>query len=78
MKADGKKTRENYFKFPEWNGNRNILRAACKVKIFLRRFFQQQFKRSCSPDGVQATCISLSPRGAWQMPSDTIAKLWLK
>ena len=48
------------------------------LKIFLRRFFQQQFKRSCSPDGVQATCISLSPRGAWQMPSDAIAKLWLK
>ena len=31
MKADGKKTRENYFKFPEWNGDRNILRAACKA-----------------------------------------------
>jgi NAD+ synthase (glutamine-hydrolysing) len=48
------------------------------LKIFLRRFFQQQFKRSCSPDGVQSTCISLSPRGTWQMPSDAIAKLWLK
>ena len=48
------------------------------LKIFIQRFFQQQFKRSCSPDGVQATYISLSPRGAWQMPSDAIAKLWLK
>ena len=48
------------------------------LAIFLKRFFQQQFKRSCSPDGVQATAISLSPRGAWQMPSDAIAELWLK
>ena len=48
------------------------------LKIFLRRFFQQQFKRSCSPDGVQATAVSFSPRGSWQMPSDAIAALWLE
>ena len=47
------------------------------LKIFLKRFFQQQFKRSCSPDGAQVTAISLSPRGAWQMPSDSSAQLWL-
>ena len=47
------------------------------LQIFLKRFFQQQFKRSCSPDGVQATEISLSPRGAWSMPSDAIGTLWL-
>ena len=48
------------------------------LKIFLKRFFQQQFKRSCSPDGVQATAVSFSPRGAWQMPSDAAAALWLE
>jgi NAD+ synthase (glutamine-hydrolysing) len=48
------------------------------LRIFLRRFFQQQFKRSCSPDGVQATAVSFSPRGSWQMPSDAIAALWLE
>ncbi len=48
------------------------------LKIFLKRFFQQQFKRSCTPDGVQATAISLSPRGSWQMPSDAAAALWLE
>lgn len=41
------------------------------LKIFIRRFFSQQFKRSCMPDGPKVTEISLSPRGAWQMPSDS-------
>ena len=40
------------------------------LKTFMRRFMIQQFKRSCSPDAPQATAISLSPRGAWCMPSD--------
>ncbi len=47
------------------------------LSIFCRRFFTQQFKRSCLPDGPQVGCISLSPRGAWQMPSDASANLWL-
>ncbi|MDR2686970.1 MAG: NAD(+) synthase [Oscillospiraceae bacterium] len=46
--------------------------------IFLRRFFSQQFKRSCSPDGPRVCGVSLSPRGAWQMPSDASAQLWLE
>ncbi len=41
-----------------------------RLSTFLRRFVQQQFKRSCSPDGPQVTEISLSPRGGWVMPSD--------
>ncbi len=45
--------------------------------IFLRRFFSQQFKRSCLPDGPAVCDVSLSPRGAWQMPSDASAALWL-
>ena len=45
---------------------------------FFRRFFQQQFKRSCLPDGPKVGSISLSPRGDWRMPSDAMATLWLK
>lgn len=45
---------------------------------FFRRFFQQQFKRSCLPDGPKVGSISLSPRGDWRMPSDAVSTLWLK
>lgn len=47
------------------------------LKAFYRRFFSQQFKRSCLPDGPKVGTISLSPRGDWRMPSDASAKLWL-
>lgn len=47
------------------------------MKIFYKRFFTQQFKRSCMPDGVKVGSISLSPRGDWKMPSDATSKLWL-
>lgn len=47
------------------------------LRIFCRRFFQQQFKRSCLPDGPKVGSVSLSPRGDWRMPSDAIAALWL-
>ena len=47
------------------------------LKTFIRRFFNQQFKRSCLPDGVKVSEISLSPRGSYKMPSDAISKLWL-
>lgn len=46
--------------------------------IFISRFFAQQFKRSCMPDGPRVTKISLSPRGAWQMPSDCSGVLFKK
>lgn len=48
------------------------------MKIFYRRFFTQQFKRSCMPDGVKVGSVSLSPRGDWRMPSDASAAMWLK
>ncbi len=48
------------------------------LKTFYRRFFTQQFKRSCMPDGVKIGSIGLSPRGDWRMPSDSSAALWLK
>lgn len=48
------------------------------IKIFYRRFFTQQFKRSCLPDGVKIGSLCLSPRGDWRMPSDASAALWLE
>ena len=47
------------------------------LRTFLRRFFQQQFKRSCMPDGPKVGSCSLSPRGDWRMPSDADAAQWL-
>ena len=47
------------------------------LKVLLRRFFSQQFKRSCLPDGPAVGSVSISPRGAWLMPSDATAALWL-
>ncbi len=69
-----------------------IFRFACKafdsvydratikkwLLIFLRRFFTQQFKRSCLPDGPKVGSVGLSPRGDWKMPSDASAALFLK
>lgn len=46
--------------------------------VFYRRFFSQQYKRSCQPDGVKIGSTSLSPRGDWRMPSDASAALWIK
>ena len=48
------------------------------LQTFLRRFFAQQFKRSCLPDGPKVGSVSLSPRGDWRMPSDACSALWLK
>lgn len=48
------------------------------LRTFFRRFFAQQFKRNCMPDGPAIGSISLSPRGAWRMPSDASADLWLR
>lgn len=45
--------------------------------VFLRRFFNQQFKRSCMPDGPKVGPISFSPRGDWRMPSDALSRLWI-
>ncbi|WP_251445346.1 NAD(+) synthase [Vermiculatibacterium agrestimuris] len=48
------------------------------LKNFYRRFFSQQFKRSCMPDGPKVGSLALSPRGDWRMPSDAAAALWLE
>ena len=48
------------------------------LKNFYRRFFTQQFKRSCLPDGPKVGTLALSPRGDWRMPSDAVNTLWMK
>ncbi|MCI8303532.1 MAG: NAD(+) synthase [Lawsonibacter sp.] len=48
------------------------------LKSFYRRFFTQQFKRSCLPDGPKVGSLALSPRGDWRMPSDAVNALWMK
>ncbi len=71
---------------------RKIFRLACQafdgrydkatikrwLTTFTRRFFNQQFKRSCLPDGPKVGTVSLSPRGDWRMPSDAVSRLWLE
>ncbi|GAB6008679.1 NAD(+) synthase [Dysgonomonas reticulitermitis] len=47
------------------------------LKVFFRRFFSQQFKRSCLPDGPKVGSVNLSPRGDWRMPSDASVSLWM-
>ena len=48
------------------------------LKTFYKRFFAQQFKRSCLPDGPKIGTVALSPRGDWRMPSDACAAVWMK
>ncbi|HBM98173.1 MAG TPA: NAD(+) synthase [Ruminococcus sp.] len=48
------------------------------LTVFIKRFFSQQFKRSCLPDGPKVGSVTLSPRGDWRMPSDASVNLWLK
>ena len=48
------------------------------LKTFYKRFFSQQFKRNCVPDGVKVGSVSLSPRADWRMPSDADAQIWLE
>lgn len=47
------------------------------IKIFYRRFFAQQFKRSCLPDGPKVGTVAVSPRGDWRMPSDACVRIWM-
>ena len=48
------------------------------MRTFFTRFFSQQFKRSCVPDGPKVGTVSLSPRGDWRMPSDADPQEWLR
>lgn len=60
--------------FSKTYGTSEILRW---MEVFYRRFFSQQFKRSCMPDSPKVGSVCLSPRGDWRMPSDASASLWL-
>lgn len=48
------------------------------LSVFIKRFFTQQFKRSCMPDGPKVGTVALSPRGDWRMPSDASYNIWIK
>ena len=48
------------------------------LRTFYRRFFTQQFKRSCLPDGPKVGSVTLSPRGDFRMPSDACSRIWLE
>lgn len=71
-------TKIYYLAQTAFNGkyNREVIRKW--MYTFFRRFFQQQFKRSCLPDGPKVGSISFSPRSDWRMPSDAVSSLWLK
>ena len=60
--------------YPELTGDE--VRVA--ARNFFRRFFSQQFKRSCLPDGPKVGSVTLSPRGDWRMPSDASVALWME
>lgn len=60
---------------PETYDEETIKKWLC---VFVRRFFSQQFKRSCLPDGPKVGSVSLSPRGDWRMPSDAMAAMWMQ
>ena len=70
-------------KFTIWQRPRLVDRYSDEVLLhwlrnFYRRFFQQQFKRSCLPDGPKVGSVTLSPRGDWRMPSDACVSVWQK
>jgi len=61
-----------------FNGKYSREEIAYRLKVFLQRFFSQQFKRNCLPDGPKVVCVSLSPRAGLAMPSDASAATWLQ
>jgi len=64
--------------FSAFKGNYEKEEIVKWEKVFYRRFFTQQFKRSALPDGPKVGSVSLSPRGDWRMPSDAVSALWLQ
>jgi NAD+ synthase (glutamine-hydrolysing) len=61
-----------------FNGSYDDVTIKKWLTTFLRRFFAQQFKRSCLPDGPKVGSVSLSPRGDWRMPTDASSAMWLR
>ena len=74
----GKESDSNVFVGPEGRANKYTEEDIMKwLKKFYWRFFSQQFKRSCLPDGPKVGSVTLSPRGDWRMPSDAVTALWI-
>ncbi|MBO7466086.1 MAG: NAD(+) synthase [Bacteroidaceae bacterium] len=74
----GKESDSNVFVGPEGTARQYTEDDLKKwLKKFYWRFFSQQFKRSCLPDGPKVGSVSLSPRGDWRMPSDAVSALWI-
>ena len=61
-----------------FNGKYDMVIIKKWLGVFVRRFFTQQFKRSCLPDGPKIGSVSLSPRGDWRMPSDAVFSAWMR
>ena len=70
-----KKIKEDIQLYEEEKEKETIKKA---ISTFYNRFFTQQFKRNCMPDGVKVGSICFSPRGDWRMPSDASRNLWTK
>ena len=63
--------------YQAWKHEYSKKEIAGYLRLFYRRFFSQQFKRSSMPDGVKVGSIALSPRADWRMPSDAHAQIWI-
>ena len=68
----------HYLAVKAFDGKYEPATIAKWLRTFCHRFFTQQFKRSCLPDGPKVGSVSLSPRGDWRMPSDASVQLWMK
>lgn len=78
IKYGAKPAKIRFLAAKAFNGKYDEATMTKWLKIFLRRFFTQQFKRSCMPDGPKVGTISLSPRADWKMASDADVETWLK
>lgn len=76
---DGKRPRIIYrYAMEAFKGTYDAQTIGKWMKVFYARFFSQQFKRSCLPNGPKTCKVSLSPRGDWRMSTDTSSALWWK
>ena len=78
IKYGAKPAKIRFLAAKAFNGKYDEETITSWLKLFLRRFFTQQFKRSCMPDGPKVGTISLSPRADWKMASDADVEIWLK
>jgi len=77
IKYGAKPTKIRFLALKAFDGKYDYDTITKWLKLFIRRFFTQQFKRSCIPDGPKVGTISLSPRANWRMSSDSDMGIWL-